>query len=79
MPLVIAGLFYGYTWIFKIESLLIDIIIFIISIIVAQIISYRIILVHFFVRIRFDITVVFITFVLTADNIIRKEKHKGEK
>ena len=42
MPLVIAGLFYGYTWIFKIESLLIDIIIFIIAIIVAQIVSYRI-------------------------------------
>jgi len=46
MPLVIAALFYGYTWIFKIESLAIDIVIFIISIIVAQIVSYRIILIQ---------------------------------
>jgi hypothetical protein len=44
-PFVIAGLFYGYTWVFKIESLPIDILIFIISIAAAQIISYRIILI----------------------------------
>ena len=44
-PVVIAGLFYGYTWIFKIESLIIDIIIFIIAIAVAQVVSYRIILI----------------------------------
>ena len=44
-PVVIAGLFYGYTWIFKIESLVIDIIIFIIAIAVAQVVSYRIILI----------------------------------
>jgi hypothetical protein len=46
MPLVIAGLFYGYTWIFKIESLAIDIVIFIIAIAVAQIVSYRMILIQ---------------------------------
>jgi hypothetical protein len=44
MPLVIAGLFYGYTWIFRIESLAIDIVIFIIAIAVAQVVSYKIIL-----------------------------------
>jgi len=42
IPVVIVGLFYGYTWIFKTDSLIIDILIFIISIVVAQIISYRI-------------------------------------
>ncbi len=46
MPVVIAALFYGYTLIFKIESLPIDIIIFIIAITVAQIVSYRIMLVQ---------------------------------
>lgn len=45
IPVVIVGLFYGYTWIFKIESLAIDILIFFIAIVVAQIVSYRIMLI----------------------------------
>ena len=44
IPAVISALFYGYTLIFKIESLAIDIIIFIIAIAVAQIVSYRLML-----------------------------------
>lgn len=44
MPVVIAALFYGYTLIFKIESLVIDIIIFFIAIAVAQVVSYRLML-----------------------------------
>lgn len=44
LPAVIAVLFYGYTIIFKIESLAIDIIIFFIAIAVAQIVSYRLML-----------------------------------
>ncbi|MHB1346773.1 MAG: DUF6512 family protein [Candidatus Humimicrobiaceae bacterium] len=44
IPAVIAALFYGYTLIFKIESLAIDIVIFFIAIAVAQIASYRLIL-----------------------------------
>jgi len=46
IPVIIVALFYGYTWIFKIESLVIDILIFLIAIAVAQIISYRIILIE---------------------------------
>lgn len=45
IPIVIAGLFYGYTMIFKIESLIIDILIFFIAIAIAQIISYRLMLI----------------------------------
>ena len=44
IPAVISILFYGYTFIFKIESLAIDIVIFIIAIVVAQIVSYRLML-----------------------------------
>ncbi|MCJ7471590.1 MAG: DUF6512 family protein [Actinobacteria bacterium] len=44
IPAVISALFYGYTFIFKIESLAIDIVIFIIAIAVAQIVSYRLML-----------------------------------
>jgi hypothetical protein len=44
IPAVISILFYGYTLIFKIESLAIDIVIFIIAIAVAQIVSYRLML-----------------------------------
>ena len=44
IPAVISVLFYGYTLIFKIESLAIDIVIFIIAIAVAQIVSYRLML-----------------------------------
>jgi hypothetical protein len=44
IPAVISILFYGYTFIFKIESLAIDIVIFIIAIAVAQIVSYRLML-----------------------------------
>lgn len=44
IPAVIATLFYGYTLIFKIESLAIDIAIFFIAIAVAQIVSYRLML-----------------------------------
>ena len=46
IPAVIAALFYGYTLIFKVESLAIDIVIFFIAIAVAQIISYRLILIR---------------------------------
>ena len=44
IPAVISFLFYSYTLIFKIESLAIDIVIFIIAIAVAQIVSYRLML-----------------------------------
>ena len=44
IPAVISVLFYSYTLIFKIESLAIDIVIFIIAIAVAQIVSYRLML-----------------------------------
>ena len=44
IPTVISALFYGYTFIFKIESLAIDIVIFIIAIAVAQIVSFRLML-----------------------------------
>ena len=44
IPAVISILFYGYTLIFKIESLAIDVVIFIIAIAVAQIVSYRLML-----------------------------------
>ena len=44
IPAVIAALFYGYTFIFNIESLAIDVVIFFIAIAVAQIVSYRLML-----------------------------------
>jgi hypothetical protein len=44
IPAVISILFYGYTFIFNIESLVIDVVIFIIAIAVAQIVSYRLML-----------------------------------
>jgi hypothetical protein len=44
LPSVIAALFYGYTFIFKIESLAIDVVIFFIAIAVAQVVSYRLML-----------------------------------
>ena len=44
IPAVISVLFYSYTFIFKIESLAIDIVIFIIAVAVAQIVSYRLML-----------------------------------
>ncbi len=44
IPAVISVLFYGYTSIFKIESLAIDIVIFIIAIAIAQLVSYRLML-----------------------------------
>jgi len=44
IPAVISVLFYSYTSIFKIESLAIDIVIFIIAVAVAQIVSYRLML-----------------------------------
>jgi len=44
IPAVISVLFYSYTLIFKIESLAIDIVIFIIAIAVAQIVSYKLML-----------------------------------
>jgi hypothetical protein len=40
-PIIIIGLFYFYTIIFNVESLIIDILIFIISVIIAQIASYK--------------------------------------
>ena len=46
IPVVIVALFYGYTWIFKLESLIIDILIFLVVIVVAQIISYRIMIIE---------------------------------
>jgi len=44
LPVIIVTLFYGYTLIFNIESLAIDIVIFFIAIAVAQIVSYRLML-----------------------------------
>ncbi len=46
LPVTIVALFYGYTIIFNIESLAIDIVIFFIAIAAAQIVSYRLMLIR---------------------------------
>jgi hypothetical protein len=46
IPAIIAALFYGYTLIFKIESLVLDIVIFFIAIAVSQIVGYRLMLIR---------------------------------
>ena len=46
LPVTIIALFYGYTIIFNIESLAIDIVIFFIAIAAAQIVSYRLMLIR---------------------------------
>ncbi len=70
MGLLITGLFYGYTILTGLESLAIDISIFFVAIAVAQIISYRIMIIKRYHRVLNVIGVILILANLVAFSLL---------